>query len=984
MDSSRTDRLASCGPGLQALLDASSPPLAVAGNTPFPLDETDTCWWLERGCIELFLVEIRNGEPHGQRHHFATIQPGTLLFGLPQEEAPGPGAFVVLAVPHVDTEVRRIALAQLRAAPAAAVPDLAGAVDHWIEAVSAGLARWAAPSPVIHQSIQPDTAFAMATNTRIASGGGIVWLDVPRHAALFLSTQELPAGPHRCLVPLSRSSWLQAGEPLELLGCDSMRLLSGNLLWAGLETLHRLLIPTARLNLMLATVDEHNRLRQRSDSARREWRQGLGALQNVLESGIAGNALLDDRQPALALALQAVGRHEGFDVRLPARRRQRDEDEAPGLEAIVQASGLRSRLVALDAGWERYDTQAMLGFAKDDGRPLAILPQAHGELQVFDPERRQTLRGRDALALLAPTAYAFTAPLPSRKLGWRALSRFSLARGWRDLCAFLLTALCGGLLAMAVPIGSAYLIDTVIPGHDRNHLLQVGLILAVLGITTFIMSYVGGIAFSRFQSRTAPALQAAIVDRLLRLPARFFRHFSAGDLAVRATAITHIDQLVSSSAAQALMGGVFAIFSFTLLLYYDWRLGLWAALLTALYTIATLALIWMQLRHQRHLAQNEGALQGLSLQMVTGISKIRLSASEDRAFARWATLFSRSQTLRNSAAAYQNMQTALNSLFGLAALFLFFLVLGAYRDPGQADVLAVGGFAAFLAAFNHFSGSITQMTQTAAGLMAVQPLLERALPILSASPETADDKDDPGTLSGAVEVTQLSFRYAPDAPLVLDDITLSARAGEFVAIVGASGCGKSTLLRLLLGFEAAETGGILLDGQDMRELDILAVRRQMGVVLQNSHPIPGSLYENIVGTTRAGLDDAWDAARKVGLAEDIRRMPMGMHTAVTEGGSLSGGQIQRLMIARAIVGQPRILLLDEATSALDNRAQAVVTDSLDRLSITRIVIAHRLSTVAKADRIYVMDAGRVVEQGNYEQLMSTDGHFARLAAAQLL
>lgn len=285
------------------------------------------------------------------------------------------------------------------------------------------------------------------------------------------------------------------------------------------------------------------------------------------------------------------------------------------------------------------------------------------------------------------------------------------------------------------------------------------------------------------------------------------------------------------------------------------------------------------------------------------------------------------------------------------------------------DAFAIGGLAAFLAAFTRFNGGVTQMAHTVVTLLAIRPLLERAMPILTEAPEVSEDREDPGTLSGAVEFSQISFRYAADGPLILDNVSLSVKAGEFVAIVGASGCGKSTLIRLLLGFERPEKGRVLLDGKDMSELDILAVRRQMGVVLQNSKPLAGSLYENIVGASGCGIDDAWEAAEMAGLADDIRALPMGMHTVVTESGSLSGGQVQRLMIARAIVSKPRILVLDEATSALDNRVQARITKSLESLAVTRIVVAHRLSTVVRAHQIVVMEGGRIVEQGNYEQLM---------------
>jgi ATP-binding cassette subfamily C protein len=263
-------------------------------------------------------------------------------------------------------------------------------------------------------------------------------------------------------------------------------------------------------------------------------------------------------------------------------------------------------------------------------------------------------------------------------------------------------------------------------------------------------------------------------------------------------------------------------------------------------------------------------------------------------------------------------------------------------------------------------------------------MFERARPILETLPETSDAKGEPGGLTGNIEISHAFFRYRPDTPLVLRDLSLSVRPGEFVALVGASGCGKSTLFRLLLGFDRLDSGAIHFDGQDLAGMNPQAVRRQIGVVLQNGQLQTGDIFENIAGTRPLTIDDAWAAASLAGLEDDIRAMPMGMHTVISEGGGgLSGGQRQRLMIARAIASRPRILLFDEATSALDNLTQAIVSRSLEQLEATRIVIAHRLSTIVKADRIFVLEAGRVVQSGSYAELIAQEGLFAKLAQRQL-
>lgn len=298
--------------------------------------------------------------------------------------------------------------------------------------------------------------------------------------------------------------------------------------------------------------------------------------------------------------------------------------------------------------------------------------------------------------------------------------------------------------------------------------------------------------------------------------------------------------------------------------------------------------------------------------------------------------------------------------------------------------MSTGQFLAFNAAFSGLLGAMVGMTSTFLSVAEIIPLYERATPILKTLPEIDEVKTDPGHLTGELDISRIFFRYHEVGPLVLQDVSLRARPGEFIAVVGSSGSGKSTLLRLLLGFETPESGAIYFDGQDLAGLDVQSVRRQMGVVLQNSQLLPGNIFDNIVGSLPLTMDDAWEAAALAGLAEDIQQMPMAMHTAITAGSStLSGGQRQRIVIARAIVNKPRIIIFDEATSALDNRTQAEVSRSLEGLNATRIVIAHRLSTIINADRIYVMDQGKIVQSGTYAELISQEGPFAEMAKRQL-
>jgi NHLM bacteriocin system ABC transporter ATP-binding protein len=393
----------------------------------------------------------------------------------------------------------------------------------------------------------------------------------------------------------------------------------------------------------------------------------------------------------------------------------------------------------------------------------------------------------------------------------------------------------------------------------------------------------------------------------------------------------------------------------------------------------------IQVRRQRQISGLNGRISGMLLQFISGIAKFRVSGTEGRAFAAWAREFSRKKQISTSATRVSNALTVFNSIFPLVCnasiFYCYYLIL---QSPLHSGDLSTGQFLAFLAAFTQFMAAALLLSSAIVSAMSVVPVYERAQPIFQTLPEVTENKADPGKLTGAIEISNVTFRYKQNAPAVLRDLSLKIEAGQFVAFAGSSGSGKSTLFRLLLGFETPESGGIFYDGHDVSGLDIQAVRQQIGVVLQSSRPINGSIFNNIVGSAPLTVEDAWEAARLAGIEEDIKRMPMGMHTQLGDGGgSISGGQRQRRMIARAIVRRPRILLFDEATSALDNHTQAIVSRSLESLQATRVVIAHRLSTIIKADRIFVMDRGTIAQSGTYEELMAQPGLFRDLAHRQI-
>jgi ATP-binding cassette subfamily C protein len=533
-----------------------------------------------------------------------------------------------------------------------------------------------------------------------------------------------------------------------------------------------------------------------------------------------------------------------------------------------------------------------------------------------------------------------------------------------------------------VPIATGKVFSAVIPASETSDALALLGALIGLAIGSLLFTLARAYALLRFEGRSGSALQAAVVDRLLSLPVGFFRRFSVGDLAQRAGAVSAIRDALSGATMSSLLGALVAVANLALLFRYSAKLALVGVGVVVVASAVVVGLGWRTIRLQRRERDVQRSIAGLVFQMIGGIAKLRVAGAEGRAFAVWCARFAEQKSL-----AYRSGLTSLgvtvfnDTLPTLSTLVLFWAAQGLMQsDTG----LGVGEFIAFNSAFGSFLAAGISLASTGLSLVALVPTFEAAAPILVATPEVHEARPDPGALTGRVEGTHLTFRYDPQGPAVLEDVSFAAEPGEFVALVGPSGSGKSTVMRLLLGFEAAERGAIYFDRQDLAAVDVSAVRSQIGVVLQASRLVAGDVFTNIVGAAPLTQDEAWRAAEQAGLAEDIRAMPMGMQTVVGEGGStLSGGQRQRLLIARALVREPRLIFFDEATSALDNRTQEIVSRSLEALHATRVVIAHRLSTIRHADRIYVLDRGRVVQQGTYDELMSRPGLFAQLVARQL-
>lgn len=679
---------------------------------------------------------------------------------------------------------------------------------------------------------------------------------------------------------------------------------------------------------------------------------------------------------SLYRAASLVGDAIGMPIRLPLRAEGWQRLRDP-LEAIARASQIRIRRVLLTDYWWQQDGGPLLAYLRQNNQPVALLPRPIGGYDLLDPTTGKANPVDLAIAAqLAPQAHSFYHGLPGQQIGIGHLLQLGLRGSGRDRWSLLGLGLAIALLGMALPQILALLLDHAIPAGDRGLLVQLGLtLLAAIGGAT-VCQWAQGVALLRLEARTEAILQPAFWDRLLNLPVPFFRRYAIGDLRARVAAISAIRHQVSGAPLRIGLSSVFSLLNLLLLAYYSPMLALVALAIVLLIGALTLTSSWAARSQVMPLQEADNYLLGFMVHLMQGVSKLRLAGAEARAFAHWGTYYGRQQRLRLRFQEIRDHLTLWNQALPVVGLICLFALVPTH--------LSTGTVLAFMAAFGSLMVATTSLSNTLLDLLPVLALWQQAQPILTTPPEVNTAKTDPGLLSGWVALDRVTFRYRPDGPAIVQNLSLQAHPGEFIALVGPSGSGKSTLFRLLLGFESPQSGQILYDGQDLRTLDVRAVRRQMGVMLQNSRTSTASIFENIACGALITMEEAWEAARLAGLAEEIAALPMGMHTIVSEGGgNLSGGQRQRLLIARALAHHPRLLLFDEATSSLDNQSQAIVRQSLEQLGITRIVIAHRLSTIEQADRIYVLQAGQMVQQGTFTELMAQEGLFARLMQRQL-
>ncbi|MFD9094537.1 NHLP bacteriocin export ABC transporter permease/ATPase subunit [Streptomyces collinus] len=926
-----------------------------AGLNRLDLEGPQVLWLVAAGALDLFAVDAAE---QGHWHHLGRLEAGALLLG----PVAGP-QHTLVARPVRDCVVHRVGLRELYQ-PAHTqtwsydeygnpqyVPPTSSPLEY---ALALGVGRGLSvlfQAPMAEERTAAHGSAPAGARSSVGDDDDVFWMQVPPGSAQYGSLYGAEAAADLLMDPALWQSMVD----------QQYRLLTALDRW--IEQLER-----AHETRTAAGIKAGEAVRAQADQT----------LLAAIGKRSARRTTAADADATYA-ACRLVAEAAGIELAGPDRGGA-GSDRLDPVERVALASRVRTRAVRLDGRWWRENVGPLVGHRALSGAPVALLWRRGGYAAVHPGTGRETPVEKANAAEFEPRAVMFYRPLPERRLTPAALLRFCL-RGTRgDLLHLGLAGLVTVAIGALVPVATGKVLGEYVPRAQEDLIAQVCLAVLLSGVVSAAFTLLENLTILRLEGRIEAALQPAVWDRLLRLPTRFFSQRSTGELASAAMGISAIRRLLAGVGPVVAQSVTVGAMNLGLLFWFSVPMALAAIGMLVVIAAVFLGLGLWQVRWQRRLVVLGNKLNNQAFQTLRGLPKLRVAAAENYAYAAWAREFARSRELQQKVGRIKNLTTVLGAVYlPVCTLLMFMLLAGPARGA-----MSAAAFLTFNTSVTMLLTSVTQLTGSFVSAVAALPLFEEIRPVLDATPEVRSASTRPGPLSGAVEARRLSFRYADDGPLVLDDVSFSVRPGEFVAIVGPSGCGKSTLLRLLIGFDRPVSGSVLYDGQDLAALDRSAVRRQCGVVLQHAQPFTGSILDVICGTEPYTPEEAMAAAELAGLAADIERMPMGLHTIVAGNGAISGGQRQRLMIAQALIRRPRILFFDEATSALDNDTQRVVIESTRKLNATRVVIAHRLSTVLDADRVVVMEDGKVVQHGTPAELLAdTGGRLHELVRRQL-
>jgi len=946
-------------------------------NTLLSLPSTGKGWLIKKGAINLYAITASQ-QGLGHRRLLAHFPEGSFLFswGIDFENF-----FQIKGVSEGKIEVQEYSLEALE------TKKLSVYLEEWVRILSSLLEVPFSERSVEHipqegaVTLAEGSLFQIQEPLSPTPKHPLCWIYLFEGNLSLLQREEISLVPGD-LFPMPAAFWGKAQIPSIVEVLPTKKVIKKGAWQNGLYLFHELLLYDLSIKSELSELQEKKRTLEKQEQDRLSLTQTFTEMAALLD--VEQEPLLPFSKDPLYLALEIVAKEMRMSLASPKNLPPEAADKKVHIKvgAICEASYIRQRQIRLEAKWWLRDSDPFLGFFGKKKQPTAVLNVGHGVYEMVDPV---TLNRRKITAEIAqefdPIGYGFFRPFPETLTTGKEVIKFCFERQWREYAVLVLCATIGAFLSLIAPTILPLLYSKVIPDANLPLLFQLVLLLAFAAISATVFSFFRSLMLIRIQEKSTYEVQAAFWDKLLKLPAKFFHRYSSGDLFFRTTCLEDIRTLLSTKGAQAILSGIFSFLYLVAMIAYSVNLTLWTCGL--LLFVGTLVLITahFKIRLEKKISILKTKTNGALTQFVGAISKLRVSGSEPSAFSYWASQFTQRKKLEIRAQSLQNRVTIINGALPFLSMAIIFLIAIHLQKQGTLDIR---DFLGFDAAFVLFSFALFDLANTLLEMTPVVSFWETAKVILEEPEEISRKKKSPGSLTGRISLDQVFFHYETYQPL-LKGISLQIAPGEFVGIVGASGSGKSTLLRLILNFEKPISGAVFFDGKDLATLNPYEVRKQLGVVLQDTGVFAGSFFDNIVCGGLFPKEDIERALELSGFKEDMKNFPMGLHTIITSGGeTLSGGQKQRLLIARALIARPKILIFDEATSALDNKTQDKISTYIDQLHVTRVVIAHRLSTLKNADKIYVLDKGIIAQTGTFDGLAHEKGIFQEMLSRQLL
>ena len=870
-------------------------PYQIQGNEPLFLNNNKIVWRVVSGQISIFATFIDRSQPRGSRRYLFDISPGEALFGIDpivgSDSTKGDrerpilyadledkiyswdlafsdrlcNSFSLLAVPLETAQLKQLSLTHLITKIAEKDNEAIAFVENWLSHIRKIVPETIKTTPNIFLK-NPEQ---LSTNLASLHNNLCHYLTLIEREELERSSRRFQ---RREMLNdrLARSSLDKLASILEPKSIDFLQERSTSLLEPN---------STDLLQESSTTLLEPN-------STGFSPEKSTDFLQESSTDFLQENSTTfwPETSPLLS-AVGAIARIKNITLKIPENLLESDPCDLHNVEtlqSIARASGFPIRKVRLVGNWWQKEHDCLLAYSKENNSPLALLQVRKKDYSylLLDPVKNIRIPVTETVAkTIAPTAYMFYRPLPTVVNNAISLFRFAIQGYETDIFKIFAVGTLATILGTIVPIATRIAVDRAIPDRSRLLLSQIALALfaAVFGKTAFQLSQ--NIIALRVENAADANLQIAVWDRLLKLTPNFFRQYSSGDLVNRLLAVRQIRSQLSGAVQRTLLSGIFSLLNLALMFFYSFKLALVGMGIILASDIFTFICGILLVKIERLQEKLSGEIEGLTVQLIDGIAKLRVAAAEKRAFATWAEKYARRTKLSDRIKAINNLISTVNEVLPpIASVLLFWLAISSLgTNPGSLTTsslesntnnLTAGTFLAFYAAFGTSLGAVTDLSNTLTDVLGIIPLWERVESIIRSPTESNPERSDPGNLKGGVKLDRVSFRYRSDGPPVLDNINITANPGEFIAIVGPSGSGKSTLFRLLLGFETPTSGQIYYDDRDLSGLDLTAVRRQLGVVLQNSRVQQGSIFDNITGGANLSLNEAWKAAEMAGLAED--------------------------------------------------------------------------------------------------------------------